>query len=826
MVSGTFVARRLNVLILLSTAVLIAPTLTGGPQAAASMTSTAVEDHAARVEELGSADPEVRDAAKLALQESGAAATEALLEGLDHAQTLVRWSCVRLLGNLDNPELGDRFKAIMNSDDYQIVRRAAAIALGRSKAEGAREALLEFMRTDAIVGAEALGLLGDREALLDLQALLVTVVDRFDAFLETRKYQPEVVRAQEGPMAGSLAIIGGALARLGARGAVKPLLTSLKYTEWVGMYARKMFKEYMGDDMPAILPPSARGPNRDVLQAQVALIGFWDLKYDFYVHPDEDYEFSESTTARCREMLRDMVTASDEQRDRVAAIFVSLGRPSLRILLDEYSNPDSPLYLSERIRRIVYEMGSALKAKRTPRLTRRVVEALEKEIRETSDIKVRAGLIDLIADMNHWFTYEREVVNLSHQYDDETYMKISEMRLAAKDLVLSYLAEDKTPEEQVIALKALVKLGDEDLAEPVGNLLATTDSDEVRKAAIHCLEWIRFESGRAMLQSSGLLEGDYSDGVKLHAARSLALVGDGQGIPLLLDALRSDDVNHRKIGADTLRAVANRYLGYDAENPSEEAIARWNRWYESSFESLRIDITRIRENEFHYFNHPLQRRIEIEETLDNMLNAESSKDKHWEFKHLYAYQQQFLPIMLERYAGLEGDDKAMVGNMILTRFNRRLSLPFVADLLANETDAQMLVAAMDAITLTTTDTPGFTQDEADAFIGPVRALLEDETQTHLVRVQAAATLGQLGEVDGIPYLIECLTLTDEVDDAGWLRDEAFRALRKLRRMAGLRQEFGYEPNAPQVVKEAAAQSFREWWEGAEADFELTPEWAN
>jgi len=785
---------------------------------------------ASLVERLAHPEAEIRDEAEASLREAGESARDALLTGLDHWSTLVRWKSVVLLGELGDPELAGVYIRVLESDDFQIVRRAAALALARTRDPRARDQLLAYMRVDPVVGAEALGILGDRAALPEMLDLLIDAEDRMEDLRKLRSTNRPLFEEREPVLAGTLVVLSSAVCRLGCRGGLGPLLDTLKYTEWVGLYARKVFKEYLADQMPDVMPPTRRDMMRDALAASNAVTKFLGENLDVYVNPADQETPSEALREKVRALARllDDDDVPRERKDRVAEILTRLSTPILPVLLEEFASEE--MYLDEEIYRILYWMNGPIRYARTPRVSKRNLPILRETIRTTPDPRVRGELVKLLGELLHWYPFFREIENLAENYDPETYRKIVDLRAEAKNIVLENLDPALEPEVHRGALEALRKLGDADIVEPVQSLLRATNDDDVRVAGIRCLEWVRFEAGRAALQAGDFVYGNYSPRVQLRAACSLALVGDGQGIPLLLQALESEEEEARALAVDTLRAVGNRYLGYDPQaDPASqpEPIERWQRWYDENLETVmdlaRPEIARIREQEFRLDNHTLRRTMEMERTLRDLTTAENARDRLFQAKHYYAYQKEFLRFLIEHFGEVQDpEDRLLVANLISSRFDKRYGLPFLLGRLDDE-DPRVQVTAIDTIGLM--PRTGWTPDESEPFLSPLRRLAEDPEEEHLVRISAARTLAELGEVAAMSFLIDCLQLiTSEVENAGWIREEAVAALREITSLSGRRQTFGYESNAPRVLRDRAAEQWRQWWEGASDSFRVQPSW--
>ena len=427
------------------------------------------------VGQLGDLDASVRVAAMEKLGAMGEEAVPALARGLDSPESLVRFHSLRLLSGMKRPELAERYASFLTSNDYLFVRREAAIALGKCGSEAALEPLIRYTKRDPVAGAEALGFHGDPVVLPELITLMIQVSDDLAAFIETRPQQPDVVRSQEGPRAGALAVIAGAVTRLGSRGGITTLLDTLKYTEWVGMYSRSIFKEYLGEDMPPILPPRRRDENRDVLAVVDGLVKFWDMKaLDTYVHELEKKPVEGPLADKCRALIQKVGELEGEELRKQRNLIVLLGKPVLPLLFEAIGDKSGPMYLNEELLRIVYEMGASVRyaRSRNPRLTRRVYPDVAAAVEASEDSAFRAELLGVIGELAHWQTYSREVENFSHLYTIDVYAEIEFLRSEAKDFLLGRLDPGADPADQVAALNALCKIGEEDIVDPIVNLLA------------------------------------------------------------------------------------------------------------------------------------------------------------------------------------------------------------------------------------------------------------------------------------------------------------------------------------------------------------------
>jgi len=75
---------------------------------------------------------------------------------------------------------------------------------------------------------------------------------------------------------------------------------------------------------------------------------------------------------------------------------------------------------------------------------------------------------------------------------------------------------------------------------------------------------------------------DQDPGVRYTAAFALCRFRDIRGLPVLFEALKSEDVDHRRDAETKLRYLTRLDFGYDPEAPAAErepAVARWEAWY-------------------------------------------------------------------------------------------------------------------------------------------------------------------------------------------------------------------------------------------------------
>lgn len=792
-------------------------TLTGGRAAFAQGGDGA----GAGVQQLGSVDDDARAAARDALVEAGDASIPALIEGLDDPNSLVRWGACRILGEIGSVEASPALvERLQDDDEYSHVQRAAAVALGRCGGDNALEVLRTYMEKDPTIGAEALGYLGDTSILPELLNFLLDLEEDYRRLKLARGTQRELVLAQEPKVAGSIAIVAAAICRLDCRGGVPSLIDSLKFTEWIGMYARSEFIDYLGDDMPRVFPGAKRNENIDTLQVHSAIARFFDDHIDTYIHPAELEDPDPALADKCRRIVQVIGEGTSDAQQRRVDVLTGIGKPILPLLVSEYSDPESPAYLSDNVVQALYLMGGSLRVARTPRLVRRVFDDLSNLIPAIEDTAAKAGLVRLMGEYLHWWPFEVEIVNYSSAYTEDVFAGIVQIRQEGKEFLLSML-ESEEPEVKVAALEALIKIGDEEFADPVGEVFSSTENDAVRIAAIRSLEWIRYESGRAMLQVLDVIEGDYSDDVRLAAASSLARLEDPTraplaGLPALLDFLKSENPDFRARAVESLRIATDRYFGFDPQGSAAEraeAVARWTSWADANLDSFRPDIFGIRKRQFDYYNSTLRQYLDMATDLRRFAGSAATTASIREFKNFYRHQFRFLPFLVEHYGEVDESLHPMISNLIASRFDKPTGLPFLVSILENRAEADPLVLVNVLDTIGLFPEHGLLQAEAQALVSPVAAVFEDESMARIVRITAADTLARLGDARGVDLLIANLTLDESVENAGWLRDESFDVLRKVARMAGQRGDFGYEPNAPAVVREKAAAAWSEWWNG-------------
>jgi len=779
------------------------------------------QDLVQRVGQLGDVDPAVRQAALDSLRDAGDAADAALLEGLDTCGPLARWEAVKLLGEKRKPELAPVFVSILESGDFRFVRRAAAVALGKTGAPEGLEPLKRYFEEDPVAGAEGLGLLGDRSAVPDLLFAVVEGAEKLQDFRRFgRLLDRDAFPKEEGRRVGDLAVIGTALLRLGSRGGVPVLLDAVKFTEWVGLYARAAFCRYLGDDMPPVMPPVSIGdPAKRTLATLTALAKFWDLEIDVYVSPHDLEPLSPSEESAFRSLIDEL--AGNADRERKAAIIEVLaleGKPVVPLLLEAIERDSSITEVADAL----YEVSRPLRFSREPRLTAGVWRDLKRAIPEVSP-EARAVLLDVVADLIHPNLFEGG--NLQPQlYPEETFAKILEQKNEATALVASFLAsEDRR--DRLAALSAMSRIGQEDFIDPVVALLGKTENTGERIAAIRVLERIRgpigAPSSRNALRALDLDGEGYPVAVRVQAARSLGFVGDLRGIPVLLDALESDDAEVRAVAGDSLRTIADRFYGFDAAADEEErrpAVERWRSWWEEGKEAFQVTITRIREQEFRY-DIVRRKRREMEAGWWAIADAKTMKDRTEAERLYYIHRREFLPFLIAHFVEAPHDSRPIFANLIASCFDKRMMAPFFVRTLVQDGDSRVQVVAMDALGMLTQ--VGIDEREAETIAGIVRPLLQDESEEPIVRIQAARTLGHLGYADGVGYLIACLGLeSDAIAEPAWHREEAFTALREITVKAGDPRTFGYEPNAPQTRRAEAVAKWETWWKEAEPSFSL------
>jgi len=786
------------------------PTAAGGAVVA---TGRAIDlgDEVAR---LGSPEAADRDAALESLREAGATAAEALLDGLDAPSTLARAACASLLGELRDSQFGPALAEKVRSDDFTIVRRRAAIALARSGHRDGRTVLGEYLLVDPVGGAEAIGIAGYRELIPEMVAVLVDAHDNLTALQKLRGRDRERGVAQEGRLSGDIVVIAGGVMRLGCRGGVGPLLDAAKFTEWVGVYARHRMKEYLGESMPRMTPPAREGENFDVVKVAGSMAYFWDTHNAFYVSPSSSDEASPELRRKIEALAAGIPSRTGSQLRRLVEILVAIGPLALPPLFDAYAEEGSDTYLHPTIERVVYEMCASPRRSRPIRGSRRVQTPLIERIDAETIPEVRAGWIALLGELLHWYPYRMAVENAATSYPVDAYAETAKVREEGKQKLLE-LIESDAPSDQIAALDAYIRVGGAEVVEPASLALAGSDDPRVQVAAARCLGWVREdESGLAALQASDYQSGEYSEPVRLAVARSLALLGEEDPVPVLLEALRSSDEPIRQQAVDALRTVAARYYGFDPAGPEaarDAAADRWDAWWADAEGAFRIDFERVRESEFNLFNHPLQDRFAMLDAIEDCENESDPGQKLRLFKGFYLYQRKCLPLLIERFESLEDDSKLFFGNLIAGRYDKRLGLPFLLDRLEVESDPFRLVSILDSIGQLAE--LGLDEMEIELLSEELRKAFE-RTEHPLVRLEASLASARLGDVRGIPFLIECLGFdeTSGVENAAWLRDEAIEALKEITRKAGRRRDFDYQPQGPRVRREESIEAWRRWWE--------------
>ena len=88
-----------------------------------------------------------------------------------------------------------------------------------------------------------------------------------------------------------------------------------------------------------------------------------------------------------------------------------------------------------------------------------------------------------------------------------------------------------------------------------------------------------------------------------------------------------------------------------------------------------------------------------------------------------------------------------------------------------------------------------------------------ETETGLIRNQAAESLARLGEFKGVPLLI------DNLASNGWVRRDA---LIRLRRMTGCKVDFGYNLGSARSDRDKVIEAWKTWWSANARGFK--PDW--
>jgi HEAT repeat protein len=790
----------------------------------AGMTSASValgQDLVDRVCELGDPDPDVRSAARDAIEAAGEDGSDALQRGLDECGVLARWEAVKLLGDRRDPALVPVLVKILESDDLTMIRRAAAVALGRTGDERAFEPLRRYLTVDPVAAAEGLGILGDRRAIPDLVELLVEGMERLEEFRagSARSEDRIAFRAEEGQRAGDLAVIAGAVTRLGSRAGVPTLLETAKFSEWVGMYTRAIFKEYLGDDMPPVLPPIAiEDPNKRVLAVLQAFAKFWDFRFDSYIHPSETEPLPDAVLDRFRAMIRELGEADRDRRAILLQVLSRTGKPIVPLLIEEVNDDPG----NEDVLDALYMIGASPRYKRAPRLTEMVWSVFREELPEVTP-EARSRLVEMLVDWIHPDMMARDVQQQAQFMPEDVYTGIIARRQQAVDYVQSLL-DSSDHRDRMTALKSMVRLGEEQFIDRVvEHIRSSSDPREVAEA-IHVLERIRgvtgAPAGKAALQSLELLGDEQPMGVRVQAAESLGFLGDLRGIPVLLQALGAEDHGIAGRAVDALRTIADRYHGYvlGDDEACRKAAERWNRWWEENAETFRVGAQRIRTQEAYYDTTRFQRQ-DMDDRWWRICFSPTMKERLATEKEFYFNQNEFLPYLIGRFEEASFDGKPLVANLMASRFDRRLMVPFFAETAIHDGDPRVQTVAVD--TLGMMEGMGLDAREAEALAAFVAPLLRDESEEPIVRIHAARSLGRLGSSEGIPYLIECLSLeSDVIDEAAWHREEAFGALRELTIKGKSRQDFGYEPNAPQIERAEAAAKWAEWWERSKGSFAL------
>lgn len=79
--------------------------------------------------------------------------------------------------------------------------------------------------------------------------------------------------------------------------------------------------------------------------------------------------------------------------------------------------------------------------------------------------------------------------------------------------------------------------------------------------------------------------------MRLAAAEALADLGDRRSLPVLIELLNDEDVEHRRKSAMILRAVTSQRLSFSAHQPAKnraKAIQAWQQWYDESGETAKL----------------------------------------------------------------------------------------------------------------------------------------------------------------------------------------------------------------------------------------------
>ena len=160
---------------------------TAPPQQDRSAASRPAADPAALVLALSSPDRNARDAAVERLREIGKPAIPVLRGALDAPEAEARRFAAMLLGEFGAKEAAPRLKRALGSDPEERVRAEAAYALGRIRADGCGEALVEVFRIESSprVLRAALATLGEIRDPRTFEPVLAFAEKTEDAYLRS-----------------------------------------------------------------------------------------------------------------------------------------------------------------------------------------------------------------------------------------------------------------------------------------------------------------------------------------------------------------------------------------------------------------------------------------------------------------------------------------------------------------------------------------------------------------------------------------------------------------------------------------------------------------
>lgn len=110
--------------------------------------------------------------------------------------------------------------------------------------------------------------------------------------------------------------------------------------------------------------------------------------------------------------------------------------------------------------------------------------------------------------------------------------------------------------------------------------LANSPSDKVRAGCASALYMGQDDRAREHLARAAMK--DANPGVRFTAAYGLCLYRDSRGLPILFEALRSDNSQWRWDANDRLKGVTGLDFAFDTNATPElreAAVARWEAWY-------------------------------------------------------------------------------------------------------------------------------------------------------------------------------------------------------------------------------------------------------